>query len=799
MRVLLNWLREFVPVEIPAVELAERLTLAGLEVEEVRDLNPGGQGIVLGRIEDVVPHPSADRLVLCRVTTGSQTRSIVCGARNMKPGDFVPVATPGSRLPSGKKIEKSKIRGQISEGMLCSEAELGISGDHEGIMILPPEAPLGELVFRYLGLEDTLLDVAVYANRGDCLSIMGLAREVSVLLGLPFYLSGSTEDWEASLDQPPVELQEPDLCPRYAGVRISGVKIEPAPLRVRMKLMALGFRSINNVVDATNYLMLETGQPLHAFDWKKIRQGRIVVRRANRDTRFATLDGVDRELEPSDLVIADGEGVIALAGIMGGANSEVTAETTELFLESAHFSPGSIRKTARRLGLKTEASYRFERGVDPEGVLYALKRAARLIAASKGSPLSGISDRARSGPERQILWTDERAKVLLGTPVARQTARDILTRLGGKVSDVKEGLRVVPPSFRMDWNDDADLIEEVARVQGYGAFPATLPLMRLKARKAPEMARWEQRARQVLLQRNLFEAITLTFASSQGNRLFPSFAWPGANPLSLVNPISNEDSEMRLSLVGGLLNVLARNLKRGEKWVRLFELGKVYGEVDSNEREEKRLSILLYGEEEELGLAGRQKPYDFFDLKGIVEDLLEAMDVSVTWDRFGEEGYLHGGKSAEIRHEGKRVGILGELHPEWARVLDVPPEIQLCELDFTGLVHYGSEVVGFQALSRYPSIVRDFAIVVKEDLSAGRILGFIKGLQEKFVEEVRVFDQYIGSSIPSGQKSLGYRVTYRSAERTLTEEEIEVIHRRIVEKTREAFGGEIRMGPGQFS
>ncbi|MFQ5903401.1 MAG: phenylalanine--tRNA ligase subunit beta [Candidatus Binatia bacterium] len=650
------------------------------------------------------------------------------------------------------------------------------------------------------GLGDWLMEIAVTPNRGDCLGIIGLAREVAALTGGRLKLSPASPHASTSSVKPVVDVKilSPRLCPRYSARMVQGIHVAPPPSWMRVRLEACGIRSINNVVDVTNYVMLETGQPLHAFDVHRLAAKRIVVRQADKIKKFVTLDGIERELAPEDLLICDGDTPVALAGVMGGRDSEVQSDTQAVLLESAHFDPLSVRRTAKRLGLHSEASHRFERGVDPEGTLYALDRAAFLLGeVAGGVPLKGIVDRyPRRTKAAPILVRHQRVKELLGIEMKPREMERNLRSLGLKIHGrSKRGLRVLPPSFRRDLVREVDLIEELARLHNYEKIPSTLPLVRAQGARADFRLRRERKIRSFLIGEGLMEMINLPFTSEGMNRRFYGL-WEGRrSPVSVLNPLVKENAEMRLSLVPGLLENLRANIAQRARSFCGFDLGKVFCLNPKGSPEERQhLAVLLYGQRERKGLREKGRPLTLLDVKGLVEGILEVLGVEhhAVWTMCGITSFLHPGKAASLQFGDSSMGYLGEVHPDLREELGLPPFLMF-ELDFEELVQYAPRELTTRSLPRFPSVERDLAVVVDEVFPAQRIISWIKEqFSHSLIEDVQVFDQYRGSPIPEGRKSLAYTISYRAEDRTLTDAEVNEIHQRLTHVLFMAFDAQVR-------
>ncbi|HVN86743.1 MAG TPA: phenylalanine--tRNA ligase subunit beta [Candidatus Binatia bacterium] len=800
MKVPLSWLREFVDPGASAAELAERLTMAGVEIESVQERGRELDGIIVGEIVAAERHPNADRLTVCAVRVGDETRRVVCGAPNARPGIRVAYAQPGTVLPDGRRIEAAEVRGVLSAGMLCSAKELGLGDDAAGLMELGETAGVGRALAVDLGIADTVLDVSITPNRGDCLSVLGLAREIAALYDvrrrrrtIRVRESGAPA---ASLIA--VRIDAPDGCARYSARYIAGVRVAPSPAWLRQRLLAADLRPINNIVDVTNYVMLERGQPLHAFDYDRLPHPQIVVRRAASDRVARTLDDKERDLDPDDLLITTGAEPVAIAGVMGGANSEVSAETRNILLESAWFEPSTIRRTARRLGLRSEASYRFERGVDIAGVVPALDRAAALIAELGGGTVApGVVEaypRPRHAPEIDLRVS--RIEFLLGVPVTRREASNALRRLGATVATGgRKILRVTPPSFRHDLEREIDLIEEIIRLIGYERVPTTLPAVETRAGGRTPNQAWESELRHFLAAQGLHEMITWSFASTRSNQIFRGIGVANPQPVRVLNPIVMDEPEMRLSLCPGLVQAVRTNLNHGEDSVAGFSIGKVFWHRDGTPEEARRVAGVLCGKRPELGLAAGRAAIDFLDAKGIVEATLARLRVlnRVRWQRLGQPSDpFHPGKSAQATIDGRAVGVVGALHPNVEAEFGFEQPCWLFEFDLDQLLHYVPPRSIFQELSRFPAVVRDLAVVTDVDFASDEVSRFVSEWGKQVVERVVLFDQYTGAPIPAGKKNLAYSIAYRARERTLTDEEVNQLHRQLLEDLSAALPVELR-------
>ncbi len=777
MKLPLGWLAEFVDIGADTAALCEVLTMGGLEVDAVEERSQGLAGVVVGKIVAIEPHPNGDRLQVCRVDAGAgDPLSVVCGAANARRGLRVAFARDGATLPNGARIGTTEVRGVSSAGMLCSEAELGLADQSDGILELPGKAPIGKDVSEYLGARDTIVELSITPNRGDCLSILGLAREVALLTGvrLRTHRPKVKEKGAAAAAEVSVRIDEAGACRRYAARVIRGVAVGASPMWVRLRLEAAGMRSVNNIVDATNYVMLERGQPLHAFDLAKLQQREIVVRRAGSTDAMQTLDGMVRALVSDDLLITTGDEALAIAGVMGGADSEVTDATTDLLLESAWFDPSSVRQTSKRLDLKSEAAYRFERSVDVEGVVDALDAVAALIATLAGGEIApGVVDCYPGRREAEpITLRPERVSALLGTEIARSEVRRSVKALGAKVEKADGGaLAVYPPTFRSDLVREIDLIEEVARVHGYGEIPTRMPVKQIASGEVPLRMQLAQRIRTVLQGLGFSELVGLAFASEQRNQLFPGTNTTGRGT-RLLNPIASDEPELRRSLLTSVVAMWRLNRNQGAGAIAGYSIGKVYWH-DGESREGWRVAGVLAGQMPTLGL-GTRRPPDFGDAKGVLEQVFEELHVvdRISWVTESTLDSFHPGKTACVHIDGRPVGILGALHPEAEVTLDLDGAHWLFEIDLDAVVKLEVPPLRYAGLPRYPSVVRDLALVVDGDFHSGEISRFVCNWNPDLVEDVYLFDEYVGSPIAPGQKSLAYSIAFRAVDRTLTDEEV---------------------------
>ena len=798
MNVTLNWLKAYIDFEFSPSELADRLTMLGVEVESVKHLGTELEGVIVGSVTSIRPHPNADKLVLCQVDTGeTEELQIVCGAPNAREGMLAPVATIGATLPVGLTIKRAKLRGETSQGMLCSEKELGLSGDAAGLMELSTDIPLGTPLSEALGLDDVVFELEITPNRPDCLSLIGVAREIRAETGNPLKLP-TVDPQESGInirDLTSVTIDAPDLCPRYAARVIQGVKVTESPAWLQQRLESVGIGVINNIVDVTNFVLMEYGQPLHAFDYHKLTENRIVVRRARDNEQITTLDEVARELTSDMLVIADAEKPVALAGIMGGYDSEITETTCDVLLESAYFNPLSIRATAKALGISTEASYRFERGADPGAVLAALDRAAQLIAELTGGTIcDGIVD-VYPGQQSltEIQLRPERVNFVLGTTIETAEMVQILDRLGFDVDITGKVYQVVVPTFRSDVTREIDLIEEIARVYGYDNIPTTLPKGDIPVPAPTPKTEARRRIKHFLLAAGMMEAVNYSFCDPNCfDKIRLNVDDPLRNTLQLRNPLSPEMSVLRTTLTPGLLENAQHNRNHQIDTIALFEIGGVFVH-DGEEKEPERVTGVLAGQ---IGEGVYSDPYrhpDFFDIKGLVEGMLEVCGV-VDWTlQKTDAPTFHPGRNAEVLLGDRRIGVFGEVHPEVLENYDLPYKAYLFEFDLEGLADAATFAKRFEPISIYPKVARDLAIVVDKETLSDMPTGLIYTTGGDSVDSVRLFDVYEGEQVPEGKKSLAYTITYHSATETLTDKAVNALHDEVVKCLNRELGAELRM------
>jgi len=809
MRVPLSWLREFVDVDLGPEALAERLTLLGMEVKGIVRWGDDWRNVVIGELLSVERHPQADRLSLTRVNVGDgEPLEIVCGATNIAAGQRVPVALPGAVLPGDRRIERTEKMGVVSNGMLCSGDEMGLTADADGILILPADTPLGRPLAELFG--DVVLDVDVKPNRGDALSIVGLAREVAAATGGTLRLPPTdvVESGRPTAERLRVEVLDPDLCPRFVGRWVSGVHVGPSPDRVQMRLLAAGQRPVSNVVDASNYVMLELGKPIHTFDATAVHDGRIIVRRARPGERLETLDHVDRELDPETLVIADPTGPIGIAGIMGGTTSEIGVATTDVVVESAIFDPISIRRTAFRYALRSEASLRFEKGQEFRLARLGADRTARLIAEWAGGEVApgAVDSNAVEPPPTHVTFRPARVNRLLGTAFATDEQRTFLARVGietvvpapgtpvrvaagTKPLDVdpagEEVVEATVPTWRRDLVVEADIAEEVIRVRGYDLVPASLPHTPMPAAR-PDPLAVRNAVRETLVGAGLSEVVTFALVAPRMVERFgphddgvPDGEPEGraeGRPVVVTNPLSSQHSVLRQSLVGSLLEVVSTNLRLGRDDIAIFEVGKGYGApTESSTHEWWRLGFALTGAAQPAAWDRPSRPYDLDDAKGVLELLCRRLGFAPpAFEPITDDPNLHPGRAARVRAGGDLAGRLGELHPETVAALDLRAErVYVAEVALTGLAGGRPSDFRVAAPSRHLSVERDLAVVVPLETPAAVVEAAILRHGGPLLRDVALFDIYRGRPLAESDKSLAYRLTLRDDERTLTESELD--------------------------
>ncbi len=787
-----NWLREWVNPDIDSAALVEQLTMAGLEVDDVVAAAKPFTGVVVGLVESVEPHPEADKLRICQVSDGEGSVQVVCGAPNVRPGLKVPFAKVGARLPGGIKISKAKLRGQESCGMLCSESELGLSDDNSGLMELPENAPVGEDIRKWLDLDDQIIDVDLTPNRSDCLSVTGIAREVAALNNIPFDEPSFNAVPSEHNDVFDVRLSAPEACPRYVGRIIRNVDLSrPVPVWMTEKLRRSGIRSIDPAVDVTNYVMLELGQPMHAFDLEEL-NGHIEVRWAKKGEKLVLLDGQEIELSADVLVIADEKRPLAIAGIMGGEHSGVSGKTRDILLESAFFAPEHIAGKARRYGLHTESSHRFERGVDPVHQKRAIERATQLIleiAGGEPGPVFAVEDKDYLPTQPLVRLKYSEVERRLGIQVSKTRVEEKLARLKIVAEKIHEdGWSFRAPSHRFDIRLDVDLIEEIARLYGYHNFPENASLAHVKFRDDDERQTPVQVLRKHLNSLGFSEAITYSFVDGDLLRA----CVPEANAIDLANPIASDMGTMRTSLVPGLLKAAAYNQARQQSRIRLFESGLRFENAKEHIVQEPMLAGVLVGRREPESWTSSRVDIDFFDVKGIVESILDVAGIAASRVHFERSSLrmLHPGQGADVVIDGKKAGHFGILHPDVNKMLDLNGCAGIFELSLNKVTC--GEVPVFRGVSRFPEVRRDIAIVVKRSVPWARLKEVISRHAGEWCVRQVLFDVYEGEHVGPEHKSCAIGLTWRHPERTLKDDEVNGFLNAVVTALKSEFDATLR-------
>ena len=800
MLVSLKWLSQYVDIaDISAEDLAEKITRAGIEVDAVIDRSNGISNVVVGFVESKEKHPEADKLNVCQVNVGDEVTQIVCGAPNVDAGQKVIVARPGARLPGGIKIKKAKLRGVESNGMICSLQELGIEGRvvpkayAEGIYVLPADATPGADALEILGLRDTVLELGLTPNRSDAMSMLGVAYEVAAILSQDVKLPevSYTESTEKASDKLKLTVENKEANPMYAAKVVKNVKVGESPLWLQHYLMAAGVRPHNNVVDITNYILMEYGQPLHAFDYDKLSTGEIVTRLAREGEVMTTLDDQERTLQPHHLVITNGEVPEAIAGVMGGAKSEVSDTTTTVVIESAYFNPAQVRQTSKEIGLRSDSSARFEKGVDPNRVIPAAERAAQLLAEIVGGEvLAGtvLVDELDKTPSRVVVSPDF-INQHLGMKISLEDMLSILNRLKFDVEAANGMLIVDAPTRRQDIKIPEDIVEEIARMYGYDEIPTTLPSSDQVGALSPFQAK-RRTVRTVMEGAGLYQAVTYSLTSDESSQ---KYALKAEETTKLLMPISEERSTLRQSLIPHLIEAAAYNVARSNDSVALYEIGSVFlGETSEGlPFEEEHLALVLTGKWLDNKWQGEKKNVDFFVAKGIVEAVFEklALTSRISYVKAQIDG-LHPGRTAHVLLDGEVVGLIAQLHPAEQKNAGVK-ETYVAELNLHAIFAAQTEELVYKAVPRFPSMTRDIALELDREVSAGSIIDVIKANASKLLKEIQVFDVYQGEKMAPGKKSVAFSLTYFDPERTLTDEEVVAAHNKILKAIAET-GAELR-------
>ncbi|MBQ0138214.1 MAG: phenylalanine--tRNA ligase subunit beta [Kurthia sp.] len=802
MYVSLKWLSKYVDISgIEPQDLAEKITRSGIEVEGIEYLSAGLKKLMVGEIKEKVKHPEADKLNICQVDFGEEELSqIVCGAPNVAVGQKVIVARPGAHLPGGK-IKKAKLRGEVSHGMICSLQELGIEGKvvpkayAEGIYVLPAETPVGSDAVEVLGLDDVVLELGLTPNRSDAMSMLGVAYEVAAILDREIKLPETTHAVSAKKASEVIKVSVEAMKenPMYAAKVVENVQIGESPLWLQQSLMAAGVRPLNNVVDITNYILMEYGQPLHAFDYDALGTGEIVVRMATEDEAIKTLDGKDRTLKTSNLVITNGKEPVAVAGVMGGFDSEVTAKTTTVVIESAYFDGLSVRYTSKDLGLRSDASARFEKGIDPNRVLPAAERAAQLMAEiAGGTVLEGtvLVDELDKTPARVVVSPDF-INSRLGMKISLNEMVSILKRLRFDVEPANGLLIIDAPTRRQDIKIEEDIVEEIARLYGYDEIPKTIPVGETTIGSLSPYQAKRRVTRRHLEGSGLYQALTYSLTSDE---LSQKYALKTEETTRLLMPMSEDHSTLRQSLLPHLIESALYNVSRQAPAVALYEIGSVFlgKEADGLPKEEEHLSIVMTGKWIDHAWQGEHKAVDFYVLKGVIESLIEKLGLAARVQYVsGTQDGLHPGRTATIELDGEKIGFLGQLHPREQKSLGLK-DTYVAEINFKELAAASVEALMYTPVPRFPSMSRDVALVVERTVEAGTLEAIITEAGGELLKSVHVFDLYEGSNMPEGKKSLGFTLKYFNPEKTLTDDEVVEAHDLVLEALKMKANAELR-------
>lgn len=794
MLVPLKWLRDYVDIDMDVKEFADKMTMSGSKVEKVEYFGEEIENVVVGKILEIKQHENADKLVVTKVDVGTEVVQIVTGANNISEGDYIPVALHGAKLPGGVKIKNGKLRGEVSQGMMCSTDELGIEShfvgekSKGGIWILDYEDSyeLGKDAREVLGLEDALIEFEITSNRPDCRCILGIAREAAATLGKEVkYPKVEVKESDEEIDFN-IKIENPDLCRRYTARMVKDVKIEESPYWMQRKLVEAGIRPINNIVDITNYVMLEMGQPMHAFDYSQVSTGEIVVRNAEEGEKFTTLDDTERTLDKDMLVITNGERSLALAGVMGGANSEVTDKSTHILFESANFKPENVRATSKKLGLRTESSSRFEKGVDQELAEQAVNRAAQLVEMlGAGRVLKGIVDEYPTKSEQEtIVVNSDRINRLIGIDISADEMIKILETLEFKCElESGNNIKITVPNFRLDMVQEADFVEEIARMYGYDRIPT----LELEGNPTVGMKTNKQKYRDVIKNTatslGLNEILTYSFVSPKGVEKINEPKDSKKNDfVEILNPLGEETSVMRTTLIPNMLDVISTNISHRVDGFGAFEYGNIFEKSAEEPKQSERLCLGLYGKNE-----------DFFAIKGIVETILGESGLSgYEIEPENNNTTFHPGRCAKIVYNNIYIGVLGELHPDVIENYDLGQRVYIAEIDADFVFANSNRTVLYQPLPKYPSTSRDIALVVKDSVYVKQIDDIIRANGKGLVEDFKLFDVYTGDQIENGYKSIAYSITYRSKEKTLTDEDVSKVHDKILSELSEKLDANLR-------
>ncbi|NDO18386.1 phenylalanine--tRNA ligase subunit beta [Lachnospiraceae bacterium MD329] len=793
MNLPMSWLNDYMDINVTPKEYSDRMTMSGSKVEGFENMGENVQNVVAGKVLTCEDHPDSDHLHVCTVDAGTgEILQIVCGAPNVKAGIIVPTALVGATLPDGK-IKKGKLRGVESFGMLCSHDELGITEDmlgyepEYGILILPDDTPVGKDIRDIFGMNETVVEFEITSNRPDCFSIIGLARETAATFDKKFTIPEVkfTEDDENIADTISVDVLDKDKCQRYCARMVKNVKIGPSPSWMQERLRACGVRPINNIVDITNYVLLEYGQPMHAFDLRDLEDNKIIVRRAENGEVIKTLDEQDRTLTNDDLVIADGKKAVAIAGVMGGFNSEVKDDTTTVIFESATFEASSVRLTAQRVGLRTEASSRYEKGLDYNNTVPAVERACQLVEElGCGENTSGMIDVMGNVTDMKTLpFRPEKINAFLGTNISTEQMVKYFDAL--EIKTDLDKMTVTPPSFRPDLEGEADIAEEVARFYGYDKIPVTLLSGEATCGKKTDRQAAQDDINKILTALGMYEIYTYTFTSPS---VFDKLSVPAdsklRNAVKISNPLGEDTSIMRTTTIASMLDILSRNYNYRNAAARLFEIGKIFTPTEEGKLPDEPLKITI-------GIYGDKA--DFYDIKGICEEMFRSLNVqNVKYEAVTDNPTFHPGRCAKISAGGKTLGIIGEIHPAVGRKYGIETPVYIGELDFENVfLNIGTDVK-FKELPKYPAVTRDIAMLVDKTVPVADIEEVVKKASGKLLESINLFDVYEGEQIPEGKKSVAYSAVYRALDRSLTGDEVQKVFDKVLKNLENQLGAQLR-------
>ena len=786
MKAPLKWLKKYVDIDVDVKSFSDAMTMSGTKVEGYEEVGEDISNVVIGKITSITPHPDADKLIITKIDTGSSEVQIVTGAKNVSVGDIIPVALHGSTLPGGIKIKKGKLRGEVSEGMLCSAKELGIDEKYvdiesrDGILLLRGEYTLGDDVRKALLLNDYIVEFELTSNRPDCQSIIGLAHEVSATLDKDVKLPESDFREIDEAIEYEVKVLDKDLCPRFIIREIKDIEIKPSPYFMQRCLIESGIRPINNIVDITNFVMLEYGQPLHAYDASKLSTKEFVIKRASDNDSFYTLDDLERKLDSEMLMITDGQKNIGIAGVMGGQNSDVSDTTTHIVLESANFNADNIRHTSKKLNLRTEASARFEKGIDLSRAEEAINRACHLIDYyGYGKVLSGKKDTLENEIEvKTVVVSIDRINKLLGEKLSPEKMSEILSKLKFKTEIQGNNLSIKVPEFRLDIDMEADIVEEIARLYGYNNILSQNIVGELTSGVKTEDRIFEDYIKDAMMSNGLTEVLTYSFVSPTS---LEKIGEDLSNAVKLINPLGEETSVMRTSLVPAMLEIISRNLSRKVDFFSGFEVGNIFSNPDAPVQ--KRAIVAgVYGKEE-----------DFFTMKSRLEGVLDYIGIeSRSYQPFSENELYHPMRCAQISSGDEQIGFIGEVHPLIAEKFDIKKRVYLFTLDFDIISGIRTKLKLYKQVPKFPAIKRDIALVVSEEIAVGSIENLIISKGNSLIEKVELFDIYMGDQVPKGKKSVAYGITYRALDRTLTDEEITLVQSKILTHLADELGAHLR-------